>query len=423
MEPEALDDQFRYLDVGIACERLLSDPASWINRRVETVEMLTYEETRWRISVDFTLTQEQQSELSTDDGVIIPLLLLTKEPRRHFDLRDESARALPVLGRHANGDIARFAMMAAAFNAGTNLDQEQTAELLADLEYIVTEPAEQAEDELALFVGRAEAGDPIRTPLWRDGPFRTLLKALASNYVVCAVLPAVGVGRRVIKCSFAADIPQSRDEGSWVASLWRRLRAPDSAEFFIDFPSAWRARSFHVEIAIPEELRIQVAGLYDFSDPSPVSDLDEDANRASLYLSSPVDSDSETIGHVRIIPERSGRIEQAAWLGFAVSLLLWVGVISGLKASNPAPAVTILLAGSAIYSGLISFGGEHRVVTAIYSAPRRWLRRLAFASLLATGSLALEFPSPRPSGVWTVSAILATLATARLALSAARAAK
>jgi len=36
------------LAAGIACTRLIADPAGWINRRVETIELLSHEETRRR---------------------------------------------------------------------------------------------------------------------------------------------------------------------------------------------------------------------------------------------------------------------------------------------------------------------------------------------------------------------------------------
>src|SRR4051812_41136352 len=44
---------------GIACVPLLANPATWINRRVETIEMLSHEETRRRVSIDFSLSSEQ----------------------------------------------------------------------------------------------------------------------------------------------------------------------------------------------------------------------------------------------------------------------------------------------------------------------------------------------------------------------------
>jgi hypothetical protein len=61
------------------------------------------------------------------------------------------------------------------------------------------------------------------------------------------------------------------------------------AAFVIDAPGAWRAQSFHAEIAIPEELHVEDAVLVDFDDDEPLSKFDSDVNRAALYASEPLD--------------------------------------------------------------------------------------------------------------------------------------
>ena len=103
-------DKLPPIAAGVACTSLIADPARWINRRVETIELLSREETRRRVSIDFTLTKEQLAALDIGDGVAVPIAVLTKEPRRNFDLRDEAGRAVPVLGRDQNGDLAHIAL-------------------------------------------------------------------------------------------------------------------------------------------------------------------------------------------------------------------------------------------------------------------------------------------------------------------------
>ena len=73
------DDSF--LEAGFACAQLIAEPKSWINRRVETVEMLSQEETRRRVSVDFTLSAKQREALTTRHGVVVPISVLSKHPR------------------------------------------------------------------------------------------------------------------------------------------------------------------------------------------------------------------------------------------------------------------------------------------------------------------------------------------------------
>jgi hypothetical protein len=51
MTDELESDLPPLLTTGIACTRLIADPAAWINRRVETIELLSREETRRRVSI------------------------------------------------------------------------------------------------------------------------------------------------------------------------------------------------------------------------------------------------------------------------------------------------------------------------------------------------------------------------------------
>lgn len=83
IDEDTLDEDL--VDAGVACAALISDPKRWINRRVETVEMLSQEETRRRVSIDFTLSDKQRAELATPHGVIAPISVLSKQPRRNFD--------------------------------------------------------------------------------------------------------------------------------------------------------------------------------------------------------------------------------------------------------------------------------------------------------------------------------------------------
>lgn len=181
------------ITAGMACTELIASPASWINRRVETVELLSREETRRRVSVDWTLSGDRQAALEVADGIAVPLTVLTKEPRRNFDLRDESGRAVPVLGKEQNGALAHVALMNAALNALPAAPSQDAFEMLAaDLRRVVFEPPAEAADALAYLVGSAEAGDPLRQTVWQDETCQRLLSALWQNYVLFAVVPPGG---------------------------------------------------------------------------------------------------------------------------------------------------------------------------------------------------------------------------------------
>jgi len=237
---------------AMACTDLIAYPHRWINRRVETVELLSYEETRRRVSVDYTLDAETQKSLTLPDGVVVPITALTKEARRNFDLRDEGGRSVPVLGKNQNGSLAHVALMNAALNALDETPSQDAFEMLAaDLRRVVFDPPTDAADALAYLVGGADAGDPLRKAIWDDDTCQRLLTTLWQNYVLFAVLPPGGANRRVLKYGYGDDFTLETETMRWrdrlhPGELLYKTTSPDRRRFLIQTPGASRAASFHV---------------------------------------------------------------------------------------------------------------------------------------------------------------------------------
>lgn len=414
------------VSAGIACAPLIADPASWINRRVETIELLSREETRWRVSIDWTLTKDQLASLEIGDGVVVPIAALSKEPRRNFDLTDESGRAVPVLGRRESGELSHIALMEAALNALPEDTPDPVLDaLVAELgQVVVYDPADAAE-VLGGLVDKAESGDVYHGALWSDVACRVLLTTLWRNYVLFAVLPIGGSSRRILKYGYGDDLDLSRPRrrlGSYAdpRMMMERIWRPDRRRFIIECPVAWRSASFHVEVAVPEELRVEGAQLFDFVSGDPLSAVDAGVNRAALSATEEITPAHDVRAYVQVVPERSGRTFQAAATSSVIAALLWLGVVSGLDASNPAPAVAILLTGVALFSGFTASRAEHPLAKRAFAAPRRWLLVSTFAALAGSATLAMEVPSARPVTAWFIAALVATAAAIRLVWSACR---
>lgn len=426
-EPDTDAAASRLVRAGAACVDLIAHPADWINRRVETIELLHHEETRRRVSIDFTLSEECARELEITDGVVVPISLLTKAPRRNFDLRDESGRAVPVLGRDQNGHLAHIAVLSAALNtAEEEPDSDAFGRLSAHLREIVFSAPDEASEALSAFAADAVDGDELKARVWTDGTCQNLLTNLWQHYALFAVLAPGGPARRVLKYSYGDAFDMARSGESYRErfapnALAERLGRPDRARFFIECPGAWRAASFHAEIATPEELRFDGAVLFDLSAGEAVSDFDIDVNRASLYANRELDPDADVGAYVEITPERSGRIGQAAVTSAAVAALLWFGVVSDLDAESPGAAVSLLLAGAAVFSGVAAGQGEHKLVRMLFSTSRRWLGVVTVAALAGSATFALEYPSKQPVDAWTVAAIACTVAFLRLGWAGVRA--
>ena len=425
------------VEAGAACAELLANPKSWINRRVETVEMLTQEETRRRVSIDFTLSEQQRARLRTRHGLTVPISVLSKRPLRNFDLRDEDQGARPILGREDNRVLALTALLSAALDALADPSQDDRVEALtADLRQIVFDDEGPALEALESFVDAAGDGDAMRAAVWDDGACRSMLRTLATDYVLFAALPLNGPDRRVIKYSYGEDFPleppRARRADKYAPSelLWR-ARYPDRTRFLIDCPAAWRAGSFHMEIAIPEDLRIARAELARFplgdggGDDAFVDlgDADRNVNRAALYATREIEPHDDIRAIVEIVSEREGPATRAALTALAVAALLWLGWLSGLDASAPGAAVSLLLAGGAVVSGFAAATGFHLIVNKILRNRRRALVLVVICALTASASLAMELPDRRPLEIWLGAAILCSLAALRLGWSAVRAAR
>ena len=99
---EVLEERSGEIAVGFAA--LLTRQAAWRHRRVETIEVLSHEEVRRSVSVDFTVPIEHRDELRLSDREwVVPLAVLDKRKLVHFDLCGEDGlrAAAHAVGRGA----------------------------------------------------------------------------------------------------------------------------------------------------------------------------------------------------------------------------------------------------------------------------------------------------------------------------------
>lgn len=336
------------------------------------------------MSIDFTLSSDQRQELVTEHGAVIPISVMTKEARRNFDIRDESGSAVPVLGKETNGALAHLALMGEVFDVvKENFDQDEFNFAWAELKEIVVAEPNRAVEMLGAFLGRAERGDPLPFAAWDRPSCRGLLEVLQNNYVLFAVVDPNCQGRRILKYSYGEDFDNhrtgTRAERLAPMALIDRIWCPGRREFQFACPEAWRAKSFHVEVVIPEELRIETAFFYDFSKDELLSAPDRNRNRASLYADRTIGADVAVDAYVVIASERRGATTQAAVTGAVVSGLIWLGVISGLDFHDPDASVSIVVAGAALYSGMTATRGESSLVSRVFSTPRFLLAVISVA--------------------------------------------
>jgi hypothetical protein len=198
------------------------------------------------------------------------------------------------------------------------------------------------------------------------------------------------------------------------------VRQPNHHRFVIECPGAWRARSFHVELVIPEGLRFVDARLHAYASADPLGPPVSNASRASLYAAESITTTSGAEALAVVAPERSGRTVRAVLTSLVVAALLWLGVASDLDSQDPSAAVSLLLAGAAFFSGVFANQGEHQIVRRVFATTRRWLTITTFSALAGSATVAFGFPT-EPITVWLIAAAASTAACFRLAWAAVRA--
>jgi hypothetical protein len=346
-------------DVGRTCGVMLLTEERWVHRRVETIDLLSTELVRRTTSVDFTVPAPLRPLLVVAGSQpVVPIATLSKSPLRNFDLRDEGGRAIPVLGRDQNGDVAHNALLAAAESAVKRAGRGPlAARTIADLRAVAIGDPDEAEATASAMVRAGDEGDEEMKVLFADDRTVFLLSVLAYNYVLLAALADLGV-RRVLKFGYDEPLEDSR-------ALLQRLSqglGATSLTFSIDVPGAGRATSYHAEIVIPEELRIEEAVLYDLDDLSVYGSPDVNADRGALYTSH-LDASARPALFIRLRAERSGLPTMAFSVGLVTASLLGLGaIIFEPDPQTAGPPVSVLLAASALFAGAVAQRSEHNLV-------------------------------------------------------------
>ena len=276
-----------------------------------------------------------------------------------------------------------------------------------------TKDAEAAIDEM---FEAAEAGDARVAALLEDRRAALVLSDLASRYLLFAVVDSVEK-RRILKYRYELSL------------TWQAIpRAPqrlgwEPLVITTEVPEASRAASYHVEIVVPEELRIDGSFIYD-AKTGAIYAFDGEADRAALHAPSvSIGSRPRLTFGVRL--ERSGFPTVAMATAWITALILalgaWFGDLS--TASAPEAALSLLLAGSALFAGAVARSGEHQLVRAMFFLPRVLLVLNALAGLSAGAVLALSLGSTAIQATWYAAAVAASVTAAILSITFYRAAR
>jgi hypothetical protein len=386
---EVLEERAGEIAIGFAA--LLTRQAAWRHRRVETITVLSHEQARRSVSVDFTVPLEHREDVRLADAQwIVPLALLEKRPLVHFDLFGEDLTVIPLLRSDEARSVARELLY-----------------VMLDLDFEGEDPDFDADGLIERVLAAGPDDDEVAEDAAALAPrapeFSALAERLSRGFLLCAVLEDVS-RRRVIK--FAYNEPIARP-GRW-------------SHFYVT-PGCTEAASYHVEIDVPDGMRARSTQMID--------------NRTGeLLVEGPLDSDRPAVHYVagtdEVEPGLSvhSATERTVFLGPA-ALVAWVIALElalprlfadlGALAASGGPAIAILLSASTAFSALVLRAGEHplvRVILALY----RLLLASATVATLAAGA-ALAFKAGAIDAIWGLCAIVAILVASILTIEAARA--
>jgi hypothetical protein len=368
---------------------LLRYQAAWRHRRVETLTVLSHEEVRRDVSIDFTVPEEQRAGLRISaDEYVVPLALLTKRPLVHFDLRNEEQHAIPLLTAEQHRTIARE-LLSRQLDDASEAAGELIEAVLAD------EPAD-VEPLIAAF----EAAHGIEL-----ADFRATAAVLTHYFIAWAIVRGLD-RRRIFK--FAFDEPVGRRSFVYV------IRAAGCTE----------AESYHVEVAVPADLKARRTLLIDSATGRGLAVGERDTDRPALYFRAepPLPEAPEIV--IDFAAERWPFLAPAALIASIIALLIAPPFLfSDLQAlpDTAGPAVGLVLSTSAVFSVLILRSDEHPLVRLMLVRARALLAGSTVASLFAAASIGFGTADWIIEGTWAIAALVSVVTAVILIAEALRA--
>jgi hypothetical protein len=397
--------------VALACLQLLSDEPRWIHRRVETIDLLAQELVRRQVSVDFTLPEPLLDDLRIGPAGpwCVPIAILEKRPLRSFDLREHDEWR-PVLGASSGGPIAAGIVTAAAQLAVA--PEALAPEVESLLALVARSELAAARAALVELRGRAAHTPQIATIL-ADDTCGYFLATFAESYMLVALLGEPH-GRRILKYAYD-DHLQLGGRASRARRLARRL---GWSPFVVDVsvPTAAHAASYHAEVVVPEELRLDAWLVDTRSDELLSTDIERAVDRASLHAPR-VALDAEPLLVTAIVAERAELPTLALATSAVTALLLLIGAaVADLGSPTAGSSVALLLAGSVLFATAVARSGEHRLVRGIFAGPRWLLSIVAVAALAAAASVAFGADDAVHDVIWLASGGVSLVACLSLAV-------
>ena len=445
----------------------------WVNRRVETIELLDVDTVSLRLSVDFRIPQRLPGDVEFAKGQRTFCLPLTILPRKtslvYFDVCDEEGTRLPLLTRRENASLTGSILVAAARRALDVHQQEHGGPKLdlspALITYLAAIPKRRWSAAKVFVKSVLDPNDSDVYPdrrvaevLLLDQQFRDLVGVAASCSFVHVPIVATPGERRIVKLKLISpwDSPTSgtpRSDGESLFRHWGHRRITwlgwQAETRYLTMPHVGNAETFHVQIRAPERVEFTEAGMRN----GPPSDLVRSEFPAAPMLpeSDSADDPDDAEGYQQFLGGISKRkhlyVEHAhahrtgiVWVRFrvvrygflraAVAVAWLTAVILALFAArakyvigDSQTAAALLLLLPALIAGFLIAPGEHAMTRHLLRGPRMLTAMVGVLALIATAAM-LTIPLPGSKAapqaltcIWGAEAALAAMISFLLTIS------
>jgi hypothetical protein len=394
----------RAAEIANAANVLLREQAAWRHRRVETITVLSHEQVRRHVSVDFTVPVDYRESLRLSDAgeYAVPLAFLAKRPLVRFDLRNEEGHSVPLLTADQNRMIGRELLYQVLDTELAAQDVDEPAITLAAgplIEAVLADDDRRLGDRIDE-LEREHDLEPLLD-------FRAMAELLARYFVAWAVVRGLE-RRRVLK--FAHDD--------------RFAQLPGFSHFYAA-PGCTEAWSYHVEVAVPTDLRARTTTLSDEATATVLATGARNSDRPAIYFTA---DPRERIVRPGVLvaygAERWRFLAPAAIVATVIALLVVPPLLFAdlpSLAGSAGPAIGIVLSTSAVFSGLTLRTDEHPLLRLMLVRYRLCLVACTLAALFAAAALGFQARGWVVDTTWALAGLVSAVAAGILIVEAARA--
>jgi hypothetical protein len=383
---------------------------TWVNRRIERIDIIGDATVQHSVSIDFTLPET--AELPSPFP--IPLGFQKKSILRHFSLRDEDDRPLFLKRGPETADLSSVLLplfversLAKRKNPTPKVtihravpSEGKTIEaLLQELPQALPDRAKEIVK--ALDLTGLDWSPPARS---ESDSILTMIRTFEAGFLILVPLTYRSGDRRIFKMTYESPIPKPP------RPQIVRLKQPRKA-LGLRITQAGLGSSYHLEINAPSELWFHKPGMYCENASATPKRMDRyiPCEWFPLTLEKGEVLQNKIYGHARDAPqwepvdflsdlrvEAGGTASSAFWISLLTSVGLLLALVLRLRwhvQPSGAAGASLIAVLPSLYILLIFRKYDHRLVQLFTLRSRALLLCSSLISLLAAASLVISAPT------------------------------